>query len=329
MTSIGQNVMDDLRIWGPAHTGPRVTLSEARRYCRLLATSHYENFPVATGLLPKPLIPPFYSLYAYCRWADDLGDEAGSPEEATRLLAWWRAELDLCFAGQPRHPVLIALWETIREYQLPRQPFEDLISAFEQDQSLREYETFEQLLDYCRRSADPVGRLVLGLFRQATPENIRWSDSICTGLQLANFWQDVARDWQIGRIYLPAEDRARFGVTREELGLGHSSDRFIELLRFEVDRAETYLHPWKSSRMDELASFPWRQQVELELFARGGLTILARIREAGYRVLEQRPTVSKSDFLKLGIGCLWHSLQRSWTPLRTDRHATPGSLHER
>ncbi|MFN7768008.1 MAG: squalene synthase HpnC, partial [Planctomycetaceae bacterium] len=201
----------ELTRWGPNSTAGVPSLADSKGYCRFLATGHYENFPVVSLLLPRSLHQHFYNVYAYCRWSDDLGDETGDPQRALALLQWWRGELDACYAGQSRHPVFVALSETIREFDIPRQPLVDLISAFEQDQTVREYETYPQLLDYCRRSADPVGRLVLALCRRATAENFIWSDSICTGLQLANFWQDVARDFDIGRIYLPREDRERFG----------------------------------------------------------------------------------------------------------------------
>jgi phytoene/squalene synthetase len=158
----------ELSRWGPESPSAPPSLADSRAYCRFLATGHYENFPVVSLLLPKPLHQHFYNVYAYCRWSDDLGDETGDPQRALALLGWWRGELEACYAGQARHPVFVALAETIREFDIPRQPLTDLLSAFEQDQTVREYDTYPQLLDYCRRSADPVGRLVLALCRKAT-----------------------------------------------------------------------------------------------------------------------------------------------------------------
>ncbi|OYW19441.1 MAG: squalene synthase HpnC, partial [Planctomycetales bacterium 12-60-4] len=233
----------DLDCWGPAAATLKSApnQSEAEAYCRQLATSHYENFPLVSWLLPPQLHQHFYNVYAYCRWADDLGDEVGDTARSLELLGWWRAELDRCYAGDASHPVFVALKSTIAEFAIPRAPFSDLISAFEQDQHVREYDTFEQLRDYCRRSADPVGRIVLYLCRQFSEENAAWSDSICTGLQLANFWQDVARDYDIGRIYLPREDYERFGYARTDFDSRAETPAFLALMQFEVQRARTWL----------------------------------------------------------------------------------------
>ncbi len=287
------SVMADLQRWGPDSPALEVSRQEAEDYCRSLALSHYENFPVASILLPRALHQHFYNVYAFCRWADDLGDESGSPERAAALLNWWQAELDFCFAGKPRHPVFVALWPTIQEFELPQEPFDDLISAFQQDQVVREYETFEQLLDYCTRSANPVGRIVLGLVRRLNDRTANWSDSICTGLQLANFWQDVARDDAIGRIYLPREDRERFGVTPERFAERRTTPEFAALMQFEVDRARQFL----LAGTPLVAHMPGRLKVEIDLFRRGGLLILDAIEQAKYRVWERRPTIPKSRFL--------------------------------
>ncbi|MSR57125.1 MAG: squalene synthase HpnC [Planctomycetaceae bacterium] len=301
----------ELTRWGPARTATaQPTLAESQTYCRRLATSHYENFPVVTWMLPRELHQHFYNIYAYCRWSDDLGDEVGDDALSLRLLAWWRDELHACYEGRTSHPVYIALAATIAEFAIPAAPFEDLISAFEQDQRVKEYETFEQLRDYCRRSADPVGRLVLALCRQATDENFGWSDSICTGLQLANFWQDVARDHAIGRIYLPREDRERFGYSADDLRQRVTNSAFLELMQFEVDRARQSLRPWRDDRRPELACFPFRVQVDLELFSRGGETILDRIAGIGYRVWDRRPVVTKFDVLCVFVGAMASSLRR-------------------
>jgi squalene synthase HpnC len=282
----------------------------AEAYCRQLATSHYENFPLVSWLLPKGLHQHFYNVYAYCRWADDLGDEVGDTDESLELLQWWRGELVACFSGHVRHPVFVALQQTIHEFSIPPEPFHDLISAFEQDQTVTEYGTFDQLRDYCRRSADPVGRLVLHLCRAHTEQNVQWSDSICTGLQLANFWQDVARDYDIGRIYLPREDYERFGYRREDFDHRATNPAFIELMKFEVARARQLL----LDGLPLVNQLPGPLQVDIDLFARGGLRILERIEQIGHRVWETRPKVTKWDAIRLLCGSLW---RKCWRPGRT------------
>ena len=290
----------DLVRWGPgAAPGHPVPSDEAEAYCRRLATSHYENFSLVSWMLPRTLHQHFYNVYAYCRWADDLGDESGCRERALELLAWWRGELAACYAGRCGHPVFVALRNTIEAFAIPPQPFEDLISAFEQDQRVVRYETFEPLRDYCRRSADPVGRLVLRICGHDTPENVAWSDSICTGLQLANFWQDVARDLDIGRVYLPSEDRARFGYSNDDLQHRRTTPAFLELMRYEVERARRFL----LEGLPLVPRLPGRLQIDIDLFVRGGLKILERIERIGYRVWDTRPKVSKWDAALLFVGC--------------------------
>ena len=260
-------------------------------------------------LLPKELHQHFYNIYAYCRWADDLGDEVGDACRSLELLEWWRDELHACYAGKLRHPVFVALKPTIEAFSIPPDPFLNLISAFEQDQSIREYDTFEQLRDYCRRSADPVGRLVLYLCRAHTDQNVIWSDSICTGLQLANFWQDVARDFQIGRIYLPRSDFEQFGYGREDFDSRRTNPEFLALMKFEVDRAREFL----TQGLPLIENLPGRIQVDIDLFARGGLKILSRIESIGYRVWETRPKVTKFDALGLVAGAVWRKVFRRRT----------------
>lgn len=311
---MASRVIDDLAHWGPdgSRRGTAPSLYEAEAYCRRLATSHYENFPVVSWLLPKPLHQHFFNVYAFCRWADDLGDESGSRERSLQLLGWWRDEVERCYRGDADHPVFVALRPTIERFQVPREPFLDLISAFEQDQRIREYDTFEQLRDYCRRSADPVGRLVLLLCEQSTPEHIAWSDSICTGLQLANFWQDVRRDFEIGRIYLPSEDCERFGFRRTDFDSRRSNAAFVELLRFEVDRARRFL----AEGLPLVERMPGRLQIDIDLFARGGLCILDRIERIGYRVWETRPKVTKFDGVRLLISGVLRRWSGRWRPNR-------------
>src|SRR3954468_21432026 len=207
---------DHLRLYGP-DASYSAAPKQARAYCARLAATHYENFSVVTWLTPRPLRPAFRSIYAFCRWSDDLGDEVGDRARARELLAWWRGELRALYEGHARPPVMVALAETVEEFRIPIGPFEALISAFEQDQEVTDYDNYPQLLGYCTRSADPVGHLVLHVGRSFNQENARLSDATCTGLQLANHWQDVARDLAIGRVYLPREDRERFGVGDADL----------------------------------------------------------------------------------------------------------------
>ena len=295
---------NQLQTWGPHSTAAVPNQQAAELYCRRLALGHYENFPVVSWLLPRELHQHFFNVYAYCRWADDLGDETGDPQISQELLTWWDEQLAACYRGDSRHPVFVALKPTIDEFQIPAEPFRDLISAFQQDQTVRNYSTFAELRDYCRRSADPVGRLVLYLCRQQRPETVAWSDSICTGLQLANFWQDVSRDADIGRCYLPREDRERFGYSDADLANRATNPAFLELMEFEVARAREFLQ----SGLPLISVLPRKLRIDIELFARGGLCILDKIEAQGYRVWERRPKVTKWDAGRLLIGCWW----RSW-----------------
>jgi squalene synthase HpnC len=280
---------DDLRQFGP-DASYRVTPAEARDYCARLAASHYENFHVVTWLTPRPLRPAFQSIYAFCRWSDDLGDEVGDKARACALLAWWRGELRTCYEGTPQHPVMIALAETVRQFAIPIAPFEALISAFEQDQVVTEYATYGQLLAYCTRSANPVGHLVLYLARSYSEENARLADATCTALQLANFWQDVRRDLELGRIYLPREDRERFRVTGTDLQVRRFTPAFAALLRFEVERTRRLF----DEGLPLIARMPRALAVDVELFSRGGRAILDRIQAQGFDVLTSRPKLGKA-----------------------------------
>ncbi|MCA9092835.1 MAG: squalene synthase HpnC [Planctomycetaceae bacterium] len=296
------SVTADLPLWGPDSNSVSPSRSQAELYCKSLATSHYENFPVVTWLLPHRYHQPFYNIYAFCRWSDDLGDEINDPAESLRLLDWWRAETLRCFEGAANHPVFVALLPTIDEYHLDRQPFLDLISAFEQDQCVTEYQNFDQLLDYCTRSANPVGRILLRLFDRDDDENVRLSDSICTGLQLANFWQDVRRDLEIGRLYLPLEDLRSYGVDFEQFRSEDRSDlhetpEFVRMMQFQVERARQYL----KNGLPLGRRLPGRIGLEIELFARGGLAILDKIAQQDYRVLTSRPKLGKRDLFKLSL----------------------------
>jgi squalene synthase HpnC len=285
------DVITDLAIWGPGTITPAPSVVEANRYCRELATSHYENFTVVSWFLPPELRQHMYNIYAFCRWSDDLGDETGDTARSTELLAWWRNELQRCFTGQASHPVYVALRPTIERFHLDPKPFEDLISAFQQDQRVTEYDTFDQLRDYCRRSADPVGRLVLKLFEQSTPEHVAWSDSICTGLQLANFWQDVTVDWAKDRVYLPQDLLARHGSGDRDIAGRNATPGFRAAMAEAVEEARRYFREgWPLSK-----TLQPRLALDIALFSRGGMFILDKIERQNWDVLRARPKISKTE----------------------------------
>jgi len=273
------------------------TLAEAVAYCRRLAESHYENFHVASWFLPRDLRQHFYSIYAYCRISDDLGDEVGDTAQATALLGVWGRELDACYEGRARHPVFVALGETIRACSIPKEPFADLLTAFRQDQNVTRYPAIEDVLAYCRYSAAPVGRLVLYACGEADEGRFRLSDATCSALQLANFWQDVRRDYAKGRIYLPQSDMRRFGVTEATIAGAVATPGFRALLRHEVDFARGLFEqglPLVGMVRPDVA-------LDLELFSRGGLEILRAIERQDYDVLGSRPSLSKGAKLRLAL----------------------------
>lgn len=273
------------------------TLEEAKAYCRRLAESHYENFHVVSRFLPRALRPHFHAIYAYCRISDDLGDEVGDTAVALALLNLWGRELDACYEGCARHPVFVALAETIRACSIPKEPFADLLTAFRQDQTVTRYATMQDVLGYCRYSANPVGRLVLYACGEVSAENFRLSDATCSGLQLANFWQDVRVDWGKDRVYLPQDDMQRYGVSDETIAKGVATPEFRALLRHEVDYARSLFEaglPLIGRVNRELA-------VDLDLFSRGGLAILNAIEHCDYDVLSTRPSLSKRTKLALAL----------------------------
>ncbi len=290
----------ELERFGPGVARP-VSPAEAQAYCSRLARTHYENFAVATFLLPRRLLRHFHNVYAYCRWADDLADETGGGPRALQLLRWWREELALCYDGRPRHPVMVALRPTIEKFRIPPEPFQDLLFAFEQDQLVKRYSTFEQLLGYCRHSANPVGRLVLYLCESYSEERADLSDHVCTALQLANFWQDVARDFAIGRVYLPDEDMRRFGYRREDLAARRFTPAFANLMRFEVERTRDLFY----RGFPLVERMPPAVRPDIELFVRGGLGVLKRIERIGYNVWQRRPVLTKAEKAALLAGALW------------------------
>ena len=222
------------------------TVQESYALCRALAKTHYENFTVGSWLLPKSTRKHFYAIYAFCRFVDDLGDELRG--DRMRALDFWQSEVDLCYDGAPTHPYTIALRETIGAFDIPRDPFDKLIQANRMDQSVSRYRSYDDLDFYCQHSANPVGRLVLYVCGYRDPERQRLSDLTCTALQLANFWQDVARDHAMGRIYIPQEDMERFGYSERELARGEVTDAFRELMAFEVQRTRELFHSWHGPR---------------------------------------------------------------------------------
>jgi squalene synthase HpnC len=276
------------------------TLEESRAYTRWLATHHYENFHVVSVLLPKRLHQDFYNVYSFCRWADDLGDEIGDPAESLRWLAWWRGELHAMCAGQAKHPVFVAVAATVREFSLPVTLFEDLITAFEQDQTVTRYRSFEELFRYCRYSANPVGRLVLGLCGYRDAERQALSDATCTALQLANFWQDVTVDLRKDRVYLPLDLLESHGYPLEALLARQFDGRFRAAMQEAVNvTRELFL-----KGLPLADSVDRRLAIDLDLFSRGGLRVLEKIEAQDYDVLGSRPAISKVERVGLLLGAV-------------------------
>jgi len=270
-------------------------LDRAYEFCEKLARSHYENFPVGSVLIPKRLRKHVYAIYAFARTADDFADEGygqGYTErERLDLIEEWRLMLTQSETGDARHPVFVALAATRTEFNLPLALFEDLLSAFAQDVTVTRYESFGQLLDYCRRSANPIGRLILLLFGYRDDERLQWSDEICSALQLANHWQDVAVDLQKDRVYIPEEDLSRFDLTIDDLRTQRIDERFTRMMKFEVERAREMFVRGKPL----CTSVRGRLGLELRSVWLGGMRILERIEEKGYDVFEHRPVITSSD----------------------------------
>jgi squalene synthase HpnC len=284
----------------PAAMAAVCSPDQAQQYTRWLATHHYENFHVVSWLLPKRLHQDLYNVYAYCRWADDLGDEMGDTAESLRLLAWWREELRAMYAGETRHPVFVALRGTVERYAIPQQPFDDLISAFEQDQTVTRYRNWEELFGYCRCSANPVGRLVLYLCGYSDTERQRLSDATCTALQLANFWQDVTVDWEKDRVYMPLDVLERHGSSVEEIAARRFTPGFAAAMQDAVECArKLFLEGLPLTGMVDR-----RLAVDIELFSRGGMRVLDKIAAQGYDVLARRPAISKTERVWILLGTL-------------------------
>lgn len=283
------------------------TLPDSLAYTRWLATHHYENFHVVSFLLPKRLHQDFYNVYSFCRWADDLGDEIGNPQESLRLLAWWRGELQAMADGCVSHPVFVALQDTVSRFDLPRILFDDLITAFEQDQTVTRYRNFDELFEYCRYSANPVGRLVLALCGYHDAERQALSDATCTALQLANHWQDITVDLLKDRVYLPVDVMERHGYSVESLLARRFDDRFKGAMRESVEVArELFLKGLPLAGMVDR-----RLGIDLDLFSRGGLKVLEKIERQDYNVLAARPAVSKVERVGLLLGALGRALSRA------------------
>ena len=274
--------------------------SEALEYTRWLATHHYENFHVVSFLLPKDLHQDFYNVYSYCRWADDLGDEIGEREESLRLLSWWRDELHQMYRGEASHPVFLALKDTVARYDIPIEPFERLIRAFEQDQTITRYETFEDVFGYCENSANPVGRLVLYLCGYRDAERQQLSDYTCTALQLANFWQDVTVDLLKDRIYLPLDLFHKYGYSESELRALRFTPAFRSVMVDAVQVAQDLFE----KGLPLIYMLDRRLALDIELFSRGGTRILEKIRRQSYDVLKRRPYISKPERVGILLQCL-------------------------
>lgn len=275
--------------------GRNWSIPESLAYTRWIATGHYENFHVVSFLLPKHLHQDFYNVYAFCRWADDLGDEIGDPAESLRLLQWWRTALEDMFEGHAAHPVFVALAPTVRKHSLPIAPFANLITAFEQDQSVTRYNNWEELFAYCVNSANPVGRLVLGLGGYRDEVRYGLSDATCTALQLANFWQDVTVDLEKDRVYLPLDLLARHGVSLDDLYARRFTPQFAAAMREacgvarELFQTGLALPPLLDRRL----------ALDVTLFSRGGLCILDKIEQQGFDVLSARPKISKGERVRV------------------------------
>jgi squalene synthase HpnC len=267
-------------------------LAEAYEFCARIARSHYENFTIASWLMPRAMRKHMYAIYAYARMADDFADE----EHDLAKLDDWERQLELAYGGVPRHPVFVALADTVRLFDIPRDPFLHLLAAFRADVEFQGFDTLVDLLTYSAYSANPIGRLVLYLFGYRDEARQRLSDQICTGLQLANFWQDIAIDLRKNRVYLPREDMAQFGVTLEDLRVHNVDSRFVALMRHEVACARELLVAGSALA----GTVDNRVSRDVRMFAGGGLAILRAIEQVDYDVFSRRPTLRKSDYVRIG-----------------------------
>jgi len=285
------------------------TFEEARNLCLALTRAEGENFSVISWLAPRAMREPLAVVYAFCRTVDNLGDEdwavAGRTTDRIALLDEFEGELERTYAGAPRHPIFVALRPTIERFGLPRDPFARLIEANRMDQRTKRYATFADLLHYCEHSATPVGRLVLALYGRTDDEERALSDATCIGLQLANFWQDVKRDYAIDRVYLPQDEMAAYGVGDDDLAAASASEAVRRLIEFQVARTRDYF----ARGLPLLDRVSGHLRVDLALFSRGGLAILDKIERQGYDTLVRRPTVGKAE----KVGILFSTLlRRRW-----------------
>jgi squalene synthase HpnC len=280
----------------------RPTLEQAQAWCRTLATTHYENFHVATWFLPKRIRPYFESIYAFSRTADDLGDEVADQATATRLLEEWRSMLAECYErpDQSMHPVFVALRQTIEETAAPQHLFDDLITAFQMDQIVTHHESLASLIHYSKYSANPVGRLVLWVSGYRDEERALLSDKVCTALQLANFWQDLVEDWERGRRYVPADAMERYGVSNDLIRSRTFTPEFGQMMAFLVE----YTRGMLSDGAEIARCVDSDLAVTLKLFVQGGRAALNGVIVQGYDVLRKRPQVSKATKMRLLAGAL-------------------------
>ena len=288
-------VVQDLKCFGPGSSSVPMDIWNAKKYCKSLARRHYENFSITSLLVPAAIRQDFYNIYAYCRWSDDLADEIGNTTDSLLLLDWWRTELRACFLGNATHPVFVALNETISKHALSIDNFENLLDAFVQDQTVVRYASQLQVIEYCRGSANPVGRILLQLASVEDANALTLSDRICTGLQIANFCQDIREDAVNGRVYLPKDLWQRFQVTEPEILAGQSTGNLRYALKVWVDLARTCL----VSGLPLVKITPRWLARDIQLFTRGGLTILNNIARSDYNVWDQPIQVSKKQKLSL------------------------------
>jgi squalene synthase HpnC len=267
-----------------------------------MPVDHYENFPVASILLPKAVRRPTEVIYAFARSADDIADEGdAAPAERLAALDAYLAELDRIEAGEtPQTPLFVDVAGIVARHRLPVPLFRDLISAFKQDVTVKRYETSDDLADYCSRSANPVGRLMLILFNRATPQNIERSDAVCTALQLINFWQDVAIDWQKDRVYLPQADLRQYRVSEAQIAAGHWTPAWAALIDFEIDRARRMMLSGGELARELPGRFGW----EIRFTVLGGLRILEKLQRVRGNVFARRPVLKAADWPMLGLRAL-------------------------
>lgn len=289
-----------------------VTISTpaAYAYCTKLAREHYENFPVASMLVPARMRPHIAAIYAFARTADDYADEPGwTPDERIALLDAWEDRLQAAASGgQIDHPVFVALARTLADCALPVRLFSDLLSAFRQDVTVHRYATWTDVLDYCRRSANPVGRLVLGVAGVRDDHALQGSDAVCSALQLANFWQDLGRDWRNGRLYVPAEEMHRAGAAEADLNASRLPPEWIAAMRSCVERT----HAMFIDGQHVADAVRGRLRWELRATWLGGMRILEKIRDVGYDTLHRRPSLTTADAAAIALGVL------TWRPARTE-----------